>query len=252
MPIKIKETVVNTSLSLLETYGFTFDKQQSKSKIWTFSRSTDGITDYITFEQSNHFPNSIRASINTSRQYKAVYTSEMIEENGEAGWWTFSDSETLKMVIDELLDAIIKYGIPWFDRVSKPIPQIPESVSKDLYESRETLKDKFIKKHITHLSDVNEMEQIEERIEEMYRNNTTEVADWELVLQASAFYGEFIRETLGASWKWADEAKMPVLVNIAGNENSVVNPLVSIIRLWWNPFEKLTNRYRVLQELGRN
>lgn len=252
MPVNVKQTIMITVLSATEKYGFTFDKQQSKSYVWTFSRKRSGIVDYITFDQSNHFPNSIRASIHTSKQHRAVYTSEMIEEIGEAGWWTFSDSETLKIVVNELLEAIIKYGIPWFDRISKPVPQIPEGVSEDLFESREILADKFIEKHHASFSTVNALEQIEERIEEMYRENSTEVTDWELVLQASALYGEFIRKTLGATWKWVDEVGMPVLVNIAGNENSVVNPLISITKLWWNPYDKLTNRYRVLLELGRN
>lgn len=252
MYIKIKETVVNTTLSALEKYGFTFDKQQSKSKIWTFSRSRDGIIDYITFDQSNHFPDSIRASIHTSKHYKAVYASEMIEENGEAGWWTFSDGETIQMVVHELLEAVIKFGIPWFERVSKSVPQIPKGIPKDLYENKEKLVEIFIEKNKYPISYVNALERIEDMIEEMYQNNTNEITDWELVLQAGAFYGEFIRKTLGASWKWIDEVEMPILDNVAGNENSIVNPLISIIRLWWNPFEKLTNRYKVLQELGRN
>ncbi|MFM1652564.1 hypothetical protein ACI7RC_10755 [Brevibacillus sp. B_LB10_24] len=249
MPIKIRDTIIE-ALAKLNSYGFTLNKQQSSSKIWIFSRTRGEIIEYVTFDLSNHFPNSIRASINTSKQLKAVYVSEMIKEKGETGWWTFSDSDSLRLIVNELLEAIIQYGIPWFDRVAKPIPQIPEGFSKDLFLNREELADKFKERYNIILTDDTALWKIEEIMEGLYRDNPTKIVDWDLVLEASAFYGEFIRVTLGASWKWHEEVGIAAIVNIAGIENSVVSPIISLIRLWWNPFEKLTSRYRVLKELG--
>lgn len=240
---KIKQILLNIAEPKLNQYNFYFDRDNSGSDVWEFVREAGEIKHYITFDKSNFTPNAIRVSLHTSTYFSGVQ-GYVLAGKGDI-WWQYKDKETLEHVINELVNLVIEKGLPWFDLVSRPFHCAPFQIKKRIIEENEKLAAEFSEKYGLFITQQDVLHELEKLVQEKDLYGVQ--LDWEFVLGASAFFGEFVRNKLGGEWMWEEEYDTPVIGNIGGREVVCTDPLSTVLRFALDPYARIRGEFSFLK-----
>lgn len=229
----MKERISRIAGTRLAEFGFAYVGRPYPNT-WRFSRRIGGVDQYVTFQKSNLEADSLRVNLSTSQDQMGVELASITESaKGPSwtGWWTYHDDESLDSVLIELADLTVRFGIPWLDNCGGPFIEAPEQWSKDLLVDPTGRARQFASRYSLSLADESCLDSVERMLLEQYKRRQGD-PDWPLLLDASAFVGEFYRQELGGEWGWDSQMKTPAIIGVGGNPAAKARPLSAIEGLW--------------------
>jgi hypothetical protein len=239
--------VVRASVSpVLAQYGFIYSNINGKQDV-RYERKIESGREYITFSISQYDGNTLRIEFSTSEDSFGIDSSNFVRNPDVArtGYWSFN-KDTMHIVIQELLEITINYGLPWFEQKRKPDLDPPEELERRLLEYHQEYAKVFQLQYrlpdgdVLHL--LSEIEKI--LLEQKHQDKEPH---WELLLQASAFVGELIRQHLGGEWVWDKPWVAAGIKGIGGKKMLTFHCLLDVSRFWNKPdfsYFHLTEQYQ--------
>lgn len=146
-----------------------------------------------------------------------------------------------KLIKEIIGEAVKDYGFEIFEKISRPTTEArpkKETYWKVYSENRE-LEEKYRKMY--GLEDTEFTRKMMQRISDIILS--TKDQDFkeveEMLVGLAAVYGNQIIRKCGGEWKWYDEPKSCLIVNIHGTKST--NPLNDIIWYWNRKEENINN-----------
>ncbi|MGZ4111386.1 MAG: hypothetical protein ACXVP5_02985 [Tumebacillaceae bacterium] len=243
MGLQIQKKLLEIALPQLAPHGFQYDKQNSKNSLWIFKRVENEIDQLITFDQSRLMPTDLRVTFSTSNDWFGIEGCHLVP--GHDTWWMFHDEASLESVINEFVSLALTDGLYWFEVSERPIPKASMQVAQQLFQEHNPLAKSFENQYGIQYVDATTLKVVEQILKEASRN--AEEVEWDLILRASAYLGEMVRENLQGEWRWREKTGLPVLDEIGGNPKLAFSPLSYVSTFWANPYERLQSKYERLQ-----
>lgn len=159
-------------------------------------------------------------------------------------WWEYQDDESFKVVVHELLDLVLDRGLEWFEVISRPVLEVPLDIEKSLAVEPAARARKFAQTHGLDISNPSSADDLENLLIQKQQEHPD--VDWQLILDASAFFGEMVRTEFGGTWTWREDISTTCLLVQIGNQRTFF-PMTYVSTFWFNPFKGLASVYRVLQ-----
>jgi hypothetical protein len=250
----LKKTILKLATPRLNEHGFIFDSNYVMSGMWRFVREVNTKKQFIDFQKSN-FDSAIRIQFSTSLSTWYVTGNQFYDNMTSKHFWNYKDKDELNKVIIQLTDIALEYGIPYLDNMLIPNLQPCQELEKKLLINPELKASEFSQRY--NLSFNNEM--IINKIEEILINTKSLCSDdqenWETMLLASAFYGEYIRTNFGGNWEYDEYSQGVKIAEINGKTIIREYPFRRVAAFWGKPnvkFERLTYSYGgILELLGK-
>ncbi|OPX43985.1 hypothetical protein CLHUN_20100 [Ruminiclostridium hungatei] len=230
----------------LKKYDFKFDCKQGAVR-WVFSRNKFGIMQYITFQKSN-LMDALRVEFTTSINSMPVLGSHLI--NSIDYWLSYNDEISLEKVINDLVSIIISEGILCLDAMSTPDIEPSIEMAEELIINTHKKAEDFAARYI--LGYVNIYDSLK-KVEIILQNTKDKTLDenFEILVGAAAYVGEFIIMLHGGSWEWDTDFNTCYLKNI-GNTEYFESLITWIINYWHKPEMKIYSlvwKYSNLKEI---
>lgn len=236
----------------LKPYGFEYMKTEGSSRI--FVKRLEGIKSYYdpekkTVEQyigiyESSYSKSLRVELDTDAYGHGAEELEELNNYAESdgiGFLVYSDEESYRKCLEDISDAIIKYGLSKLGEMSIEEEVIPtKAMGKRLYEEHKELEQAFVEKYEMSriLRTEEDVEECFDRIREILINTTEQPYEEvkELILMVSAYISERLCELPDVNWKYDEETQCFLI-----SSRYFVTPIIAIIvRMWKN---KCDNTY---------
>jgi hypothetical protein len=246
--MSIKTVIKRQAVPLLSNLGFIFDDSNSPN-IWKFIREEQNQKRIIAIQKSNHVPNTLRIQFSTSLPNTMVYGSQLLEGRSEEHWNIYEDNDGLSNVVRRLLEIAITYGIPYLDQAIIPDLLAPVEFERLLLCNYEYESLKFSKYNYVTFQDSDVIEKLDYIA--LQRKHETNKIDWEFMIGASAFFGEYIRYNCEGNWVFDELLKAAALTRIYGKPMLKIHPFRWISGFWGKPnlrFKRLSYMFAGLEE----
>lgn len=201
---------------------------------WQFTRRVGDVDQFITFQKSYLEPNSLRVNLSTSQDRMGVELRVILdgtEGSSWRGWWTYHDDESLDSTLCELAELTVRFGIPWLDHSGGPFLEAPEQFAKELLINPKERARQFADRYALGLADLSCLATVDRIVLRRY-GEVDGRHDWDFLLGAGAFLGEFYRRELGGEWGWDPQMKTPAIIGVGGNPAARAHPFSAVIGLW--------------------
>jgi len=238
--MKLGSVIVSVAEPLLKNYGFVYTGKQDHLS-WTFTKKTITNEQIIVFDKSS-LDSSLRVILETTQFFynRPVYIHHLIPNSliPPRGFWKYHDEISLKAVVQHLSELAINYGIECLNGMSIPLVNPDDTI----YEQQKEMDhnhagSKFAQEYNLDMSDEFSIIQLEELIKE--KKATNSMFDWNFILNAASFFGEFIINKKGGKWSWDEANKKMIIGDLI--------PLKSITNFYSNDllfYLKLTHQYK--------
>lgn len=248
--MQIKERILKIAGPRLAQFGFVY-RGKPDAGAWRFSRREGGAEQYVAFEKSLHKADALRVRVATSDDLVGVEVTQLSEELERKSWWTYHDSESLDGVLCELTELAVSLGIPWLANSGGPLLQPPEQLGRVLLVKPVERAKAFAESSGLNLDRKDSLSGLEQIL--LNRYVEVQSPDWDLLLNAGAFLGEFIRSWLGGEWGWDPRRQTAAIIGVGGNPLGMCAPLLEVAALWSkrDRVRGLAAGYRVLRNMLR-
>lgn len=211
------------------SYGFSLEKTGGSS--WRFGRSQNGVDQFIEFEKSDWEKNALRVHFYTSSDLSGKFDSHFQTENWR-GWTYYTDSDSLRQVLEQFVEISVQYGMPWLESNSIPPLILPKETLKKLERDPEGIASSFEDRYLLQYSDQDAILKLEKLL--ISQKKLCVEPDWDLVIGAAAFYGEYIRRNIGGEWGTI-QGSFYGLKNVV--RSIPANPVELVFDFWQKPEE---------------
>ncbi|MCV2483754.1 hypothetical protein OD917_02375 [Flavobacterium sp. SH_e] len=185
----------------LEEYGFSFI--DSKTQPWKFKRSENDVEQYICFQKSN-FKQGLRVYFYNSIDPTQYFISDVIEDKNSIrnkkynrDFWEYNTPIELEEIIKKYVSIIVKFAIPMFSVMSKPILTPSDQLKNELIESYQERAINFAQQNGLSL-DCLLPEKIESILKKYEASEFDELTD--VFLDSASYITKFLVETYECIW----------------------------------------------------
>lgn len=229
----------NLTVPRLLEHGFQYEGKQGSVR-WVFTRKVRDIRQFIIFQKSN-YAHALRVQFSTSNKeqpgidgYKPGIDGYRLGL-GIPPFWDYNDDISLEKVIEGLTEIAVNYGLPCLELMSQPDLTPKDGLQKVLCNTAKEKALEFSNRFQLSFNDpINCLMEVEKVL--LARKTEVEGVDWDIILLASAYFGELIRTTLGGNWGWNDTFSACMINGIRGLEPPLVSdPLGDVSRFWGKP-----------------
>jgi hypothetical protein len=217
----------------LKDYDFNYEGKQGSAR-WIFSREKRGVTQYITFQKSN-LMDAIRVEFTTSINPMPVLGNHLTGRDDF--WYMYNDDESLNKVVGDLVSIAINEGISCLDLMSTPNTKPTIEMSKELLVDTRRKADSFAHEYNLDYSNIEESLLKVEAILRNTKNKSLE-QNINVIIFASAYIGELVKEVHNGYWDWDGEFNICYLKNVGDTENFIC-PMLWVTDFWSKPEMKI-------------
>lgn len=223
---------------VLKEHGFLYDKKIHHLG-WRYQRNSIDALQYFTITQSPMDSKQIRFELSTSKSpYDVIYSGRLRREVGEGiqDYWRFDSEEDLGSVLEEMYRLFKEKGLEYLNILVKPeiVPSL--EYEKILMENYKSLTKQFIEEFQAEF-ELADLKNIEIKFNQK-KSLCESKNDWDLILRASAYFGERLVHDLGGEWHW-DELRSRAQVTKLGGKPSVSLSPLSVVSKFWSIPERI-------------
>ncbi|MGE5395899.1 MAG: hypothetical protein ACM3MK_00020 [Chitinophagales bacterium] len=232
--LKLRPMIDKIFKERLGPLSFKYDGKVG-SGIWRYARSHEDVQQYIFIQKSYHslFP-SISCHLSTSlRKAGEENIFRIAKRVGQ--WVSYDGVYSLEKTLNHFVDLILKFGLEWLDNNSIPDLIPPPELHQILMTEHAEKSSSFIRKYGIDIGANAESIKLIADILIQRKEELGQDVDWELILQASACYGELIIKHIAGYWKWGDYKCTPAIQVVLEDERAISHPLLDISEFWGNP-----------------
>lgn len=118
--MQIQRAMLSILAPPLEASGFEYTGK-SYGASWRFRRVVGSTVQFITVVKSNHAPRGLGLLFGTSVSPIHWPANALVPGREADQWWLFEENEeSLRAVLNSLVDVIVDYGFPWFEAHTQP------------------------------------------------------------------------------------------------------------------------------------
>ena len=214
----------------LGRHGFSIDKKRDSSS-WIYSRMFNGqVKQLISFQKSNHMDQAFKVELSTS--IKKFDTKQIVDFIGRReDWWIYTDELSLEASLSEIKEILSNYGYSWLDIKSVPDIKPDATLSKELITDPNGRMGEFREKYGFSIETLDSLSNIENFLLSK-KLELEDCPDWDLLLNTSAFVGEWICYKYDGKWVWNEDYDTPAVRTSKGN---FINVLIHVANFWSKP-----------------
>lgn len=232
----------------LKHLGFN-ESDKGLSDVWIFERDKGEVKQYIQIKKSSNRQKSITIQYYTSVNRAPINGGSLIGK--DSYWWSYSDKESLKNIMIEFLQITLEKGLSYLDDMSTPLLEIKEGLYDQLSTGDIERKAKeFALTYGLELKNKDSLISLEKIIVD--KKEITNEVDWQFIVSASAFLGEFIRNTIGGEWERDNDTDSYKISGIKDIHD--LDPLSNVVYFWSKPsvnIYSLIGRYEKVERIVR-
>lgn len=248
--LTLQETVMQLAAPALAELGFQYSEAKSDNVTWAFVRAVSGATHTIYWVQHRYIPNALGVQLHSSAF--GTMPLHLLLNGRYPDFVTFSDEETQRQVVEELLRLTIQHGVPWLDVHSTLPLRAAEELEYKLVEDAERLALSFASHLGLGIEDPGGLRAVGTLL--LSKRQESATPDWDLMVGSAAYYGEVVRMAHGGKWTWDSQVKRAVVLgckSAKGDSNNLVAPLAAVTRFWSTGHDPddLFHRYRQFKHL---
>lgn len=232
--MNIKRALLKVAANRLEEHGFSYSGKPD-SLLWVFTKTVDQVEQYITIHKSR-FSNKISLSFSTTlKPFNYIYWNKLVEgkESNVNIWCLYEDDQSLLQLIEEFVDIAIMYGLIELNILSIPDLKPSSELQLELLKSPQKRAQRFSERYSLDFGDEDIISKLEKLLLEI--KEQVGMVEWDIILDASAFLGEFVRTKYSSEWGLNKAAKTPMVAVITPGGMVLSNPLTEVALFWGNP-----------------
>lgn len=231
----LAKTVDSVAGSPLIALGFRRFKRKTPAEICSYARTVGDFDQWVSFERNAWEKKAIRFVLGTTpeRDFGQIEARHLIPANIEADHdsWLFETDESLRSIVQLLVDIVVSHGISWLDRAITNQPAPPIERVSEMFRQPSVYSEQLSLRFGLNLDDPECLTELERRI--LRASPISDTPDWDLLIQASAYYGEFVRSRLGGQWCW-NSNRSSIFIRGVGNKESLFAVPLRIIVFGWH------------------
>ncbi|WP_340022546.1 hypothetical protein MHI24_26540 [Paenibacillus sp. FSL K6-1096] len=222
----LKKYLENT----LHQHGFSIEPK-TDSVSWVYSKLfNDKVKQFVSFQKSNHMYQAFKVELYTSinifdKRQISSFTRRMDH------WWYYSDEASLSGIFSEIEELLVIYGFSWLEIKSTPDLTPDISINKQLMIDPYHRMRAFEQEYGFKLEQMDDFKEIENFLI-IKKKEKNDAPDWEMLLNASAFVGEWLCNKYQGEWVWNDDYDTPAIRTSRGK---MCNVLMRVTRYWSKP-----------------
>lgn len=188
---------------------------------WHFRKVLDNGVEQYAGIQKDPFDLAIRMMIWTSEYRGGLDIREICNDVNAQVYYPYQNDNDFARIVEMFTDIFIKYGIEKLEDISEPSPYITPSEENyyRLFTEHEKLSAEFKRQFcIVGKVDLKQAVDIICKIIEDNSSKEYNLEAEELLLRATAFYGEAIKSMYEGKWWWDGNLKVSTLVYLNYNK----------------------------------